>query len=194
MQELKQQIAWNLASTSCLINQPTKYLQQYLTRTSIPIILSTIYQRTQICISCQLNHINNLFTYGKIVTWINTYDKETHRIKSRHQIYMETPCGKKPRATARQITMRWSNTRGESQQDGEASNPPLNFTFYWMDLVDLTLSSLLPQLPNPISQEQNGYPLFQLAVREWAYNCNFVKRPSGLNNIANSLNISIQYM
>jgi len=63
-----------------------------------------------------------------------------------------------------------------------------------MDLVDLTLSSLLPQLPNPISQEQNGYPSVQLAVREWAYNCSFVKRPSGLNNIANSLNISIQYM
>ena len=63
-----------------------------------------------------------------------------------------------------------------------------------MDLVDLTLSSLLPQLHNPISHEQNGYPSVQLAAREGAYNDNFVKSPSELKNIANSPNISIQHM
>jgi len=71
---------------------------------------------------------------------------------------------------------------------------PLNFTFYWMDLVDLNLSSLLPPLSNPIFQEQNENTFVQFAARKRAYNGSFTKRPSELKTIANSPNISIQHM
>jgi len=59
-----------------------------------------------------------------------------------------------------------------------------------MDLVDLNLSSLLPQLSNPNYQEQNEYPSVQFAAREGAYNGSFAKRPLELKTIANSPNIS----
>jgi hypothetical protein len=63
-----------------------------------------------------------------------------------------------------------------------------------MNLVDLNLSSLLPQLPNPLSREHNGYPSVQLAAREGAYNGSFAKRPLKLKTIANNPNINIQHM
>ena len=58
VQELKQHIASNLASTSCPMHQPTKYLQQYLTRTSIPSSQSDLPRRRPWFFSVRGFHVN----------------------------------------------------------------------------------------------------------------------------------------
>jgi hypothetical protein len=89
--------------------------------------------------------------------WINskqdgdlthTNSKGRYRIESRHQDLHGNPLRGKTTGGSEQSTIWRSNTRGGSQQGWGGSKSPTDFTFYWIDLVDLSLSF---SLPNPSS-------------------------------------------
>ena len=102
----------------------------------------------------------------------NTNSKKKYRIKSEQPDLRGNPLRGKTTddGEANHYEMKQYKKVG-ANKNGEAPKSPTDFTFYWMDLVDLNLSS---PLPNRMSLQRGRTQLtFESRVKEEAFKDSF---------------------
>jgi hypothetical protein len=120
-----------LASTSSLDTKPHHVHLHISNNTHIPFMPTYQYKQP-------LGIWNNNKQDGDL---INKYGKEKTELRENTKIYMKTPYRENHGLRRDESTMKWSNTRGGSQQmRGGFKSPPQSLFYWWILMIKLPLS------------------------------------------------------